>query len=193
MMKKQPCSACGALILPTTADRNGGMCMPCKNGIRENIEKAKAFYQRERKLDKNCPFRALWRQLIDKVHHQPGGFEALSAEEKIYYAVNVLEGEVYNGGFMQFFDNASKEYDAWCEQGLARIDAPHSLRLLRAARLARFGDGGADRLARGPAPDDETWARLNDLDHEFYQDPDGLEARLNAFAMNNGLTSATPE
>ena len=30
-MTKLPCSRCGALILPTTAARTGGLCMPCFN------------------------------------------------------------------------------------------------------------------------------------------------------------------
>jgi hypothetical protein len=34
-MQKVPCSKCGALILPVTAERTGGLCMPCFNPERE--------------------------------------------------------------------------------------------------------------------------------------------------------------
>jgi hypothetical protein len=33
-MEKIPCEACGALILPTTAQSTGGLCMPCKKARR---------------------------------------------------------------------------------------------------------------------------------------------------------------
>ena len=29
MATKIPCTKCGAMILPTTAEKNGGLCMPC--------------------------------------------------------------------------------------------------------------------------------------------------------------------
>ena len=38
-MTKRRCQKCGALILPQTAERTGGVCMPCKNGTRDRIEK----------------------------------------------------------------------------------------------------------------------------------------------------------
>src|SRR4051812_12127251 len=33
--QKVPCLKCGSLILPVTAERTGGMCMPCFNPERE--------------------------------------------------------------------------------------------------------------------------------------------------------------
>jgi hypothetical protein len=33
--EKIPCVRCGAMILPVTARLNDGLCMPCKNGVRE--------------------------------------------------------------------------------------------------------------------------------------------------------------
>jgi DNA-directed RNA polymerase subunit RPC12/RpoP len=38
---KVPCEKCGAKILPTTAENNGGLCFPCKDGRRESIEERK--------------------------------------------------------------------------------------------------------------------------------------------------------
>ena len=31
-VKKLPCTRCGAMILPRTAEQTGGLCMPCKQG-----------------------------------------------------------------------------------------------------------------------------------------------------------------
>ena len=43
MADKQPCSACGALILPSTSDKTGGLCMPCFTGTREQMNQAARF------------------------------------------------------------------------------------------------------------------------------------------------------
>jgi hypothetical protein len=38
MTERVPCVICGALILPSTAVKTDGRCMPCKQGIRQSIE-----------------------------------------------------------------------------------------------------------------------------------------------------------
>ncbi len=40
MPDKQPCTACGAQILARTAQRTGGVCMPCSTGNRERWKQA---------------------------------------------------------------------------------------------------------------------------------------------------------
>ena len=70
---KIPCADCGALILRETAERNGGLCMPCKAGTRANIESSKIAAKRSRELDANDPFRIYWRRLVDVVYKTPGG------------------------------------------------------------------------------------------------------------------------
>ena len=40
-MSKVPCTQCGALILTNTAERTGGLCMPCQRGTRAEIDEAK--------------------------------------------------------------------------------------------------------------------------------------------------------
>ena len=40
-MSKVACVKCGALILESTADKNVGVCFPCKNGTRGAIEERK--------------------------------------------------------------------------------------------------------------------------------------------------------
>ncbi|HBO3527472.1 hypothetical protein APA93_25060 [Pseudomonas aeruginosa] len=49
MTDRLPCRACGHLILPTTAARNDGLCMPCKGGYRQNIEDGKRFHTERRR------------------------------------------------------------------------------------------------------------------------------------------------
>ena len=194
MSEKIPCAACGTVILPSTAERTGGLCMPCKNGTRKNIEQAKEYYKRERELDEICPFRSLWRRLVDKVYKQEGGFAALSQEEKLYYSANVLIGEVYNGGFIQYFDNSSGEHYLYAELSLVRLGATNSLKLLRKAKEVLLGSF--------PVPQDhaERWAAirkhsdepdLDALDVEFYKDTDQLDKKLEIFAIEAGLVKNT--
>jgi Domain of unknown function (DUF4375) len=190
MSDKVPCKECGAEILPSTADRTGGMCMPCKNGYRKNLEEAKEYYKKERELDKTCPYRALWRGLTDKVYKQVGGFSALSEEEKIYFSVNILSGEVYNGGFYQYFDNTSADSYYYAELGLIHLGATHSLGLLQKAKEHLFDSASV------PQEQSERWIAIKkysedpylySLDTKFYKDTDSLYKKLEEFAVEAGL------
>lgn len=192
MSEKVPCTACQTLIMSSTAEKNSGLCMPCKNGNRENIEQAKTYYQQQRELDKTCPFRALWRDIVVRVHDPKQGFHTLSQAEQYYYAANCLYGDVYNGGFIQYFDNLSdKDYDV-AERGLEQIGALHSLALLQQAKQAVFGDHSVptdkgQRLAATDNPEAE--ALLNKLDDEFYKDLDNLDTKLENYALQTGLVN----
>jgi hypothetical protein len=41
--------------------------------------------------------------IVQRVHDTTDGFAGLSETEKQSFAVSVLDGEIYNGGFDQFF------------------------------------------------------------------------------------------
>lgn len=192
MADKVACKKCGNMILLTTATKNDGLCMPCKNGYREHIEQSKEYYARERELEKTCPFRALWRELVRKVYDQPYGFEKLSKEEKQYFSVGVLNGEVYNGGFIQYFENSSGEFYLYAELGLMRIGAKESLRILRRARVIAFGQQTV------PSDREKRWKytempgvqeALNELDTEYYECSDDVGSLLELFALDTGLVS----
>lgn len=190
MTEKVPCAKCGALVLPSTAERTGGVCMACKNGIRESMEKSKEYYKKERELDKTCPFRLFWRELVSRVYDENKGFKYLSEAEKIYFSVNCLSGEVYNGGFDQYFSNSAGENYTHAELGLIQLKATNSLRLLRKAKQIVFGSSAVpkEQYLRQVATDsDDVSTALDELDTEFYKDPDQLAEKLEAYAINNGL------
>lgn len=190
MTDKIPCKECSVLVLPATAERTGGLCMPCKNGTRKSMEASKEYYKKERELDRTCPFRAFWSDLISRVYDETKGFDSLSDEEKTYYSVNCLSGEVYNGGFVQYFDNSAGEHYKYAELGLIQIGAQATLKLLRQARAEAFGTGSVptDRGLRSAVTDDEQIQNaLDKLDGEFYKDPDELGDKLESYAVNNGL------
>jgi hypothetical protein len=170
--------------------------MACKQGIRQNIEASKEYYKKQKQYD---PFRALWFSLVNKVHKTDAGFSGLTEEEKTYFVVNILDGEAYNGGIEQFFSNSSGEYYLRAIDGLLDLGAVESLRLLREAKEILFGDGPVpekqmDRyhamrhLPDGAEKEKPLWyLRLDEIDSEYYKDPDGLAEKLKLYAEDKGL------
>ncbi|HZW91521.1 MAG TPA: DUF4375 domain-containing protein [Candidatus Eremiobacteraceae bacterium] len=136
----------------------------------------------------------LYSSLIERVFHTPGGFDALTDAEKLYYALTLFQNEVNNGGFHQFFFNSSGSYYDLIENGLVTFDEPRMLELLHHAKQLVFPEITipADlekrrRLMPEPAPD--LMNKLDALDQQFYRSPDNLSAKLEAFARERGLVS----
>ena len=195
-MHKTACAICGVLILPATAARTGGVCMACKAGRRESLERSRIFYQAQRKSDRTDPERLYWKSLVHRVHDEGGGFETLSEAEQKYFATHVLLGEVFNGGLEQFFHNHSGEYHVVVSKALLELGALTTLRVLGEARTILFPGAevplntAARRgyLAEHPVADP---ARLRALDKELGTDPDSLREKLTAFALAQGLIATT--
>lgn len=196
MSEKIPCKECNELILPQTAEKTGGICMACKQGIRKVIEQSKEFYRKQKEYN---PYRALWTYLIEKHFSPEKGFDSFTNEEKIYYAVCVFDGEVFNGGMHQFFSNSSGEFYAEVVEGLKILNAQNSLSLLKQATKILFGEKEPpkDRLSRWELmkqfPDDEDepipdWClELDKIDSKYYEDLDNLSELLTKYAEEKGL------
>lgn len=194
MTEKIPCKKCNELILPRTAEKTGGICMACKQGIRESIEESKEFYRKQKEYD---PYRALWEHLAK--NESAEGFDSFTKEEKLYIAVVVFDGEVYNGGIEQFFSNSSGELYREVVEGLKTLNANNSLSLLKQAAKILFGevDPPKDREQRWAAmrqyPEDDNapkpdWAfELDKIDTQYYEDPDNLSELLTNYAETTGL------
>ncbi|WNW10053.1 DMP19 family protein [Pseudomonas sp. DTU_2021_1001937_2_SI_NGA_ILE_001] len=199
MSEKIPCRACGNLILPSTAERTQGLCMPCKGGYRENIENGKRFAE-ERKHYLASPQARYWSALVARVYDGAQGFAGLKPPEQLYYVVSVLVGEVYNGGFDQYFGNSSGDhYQQTCE-GLAELGATRTLALLQEARRQLFGDAPVptdqgERQLQMPTyrdtPDSACEAALDALDRRFYADDEHLAERLYQYALQHRLFTAS--
>jgi hypothetical protein len=192
-MSKVPCTKCGAAILEATAQRNAGLCIPCKNGTRESIEQGKRWYQGQREREKNDPLWKLWRDLVHRVHHTDPGFDGLSEPEKQYFAVGLLDGEVYNGGFDQYFSNSSGDYHQWAERGLEAMEALQALDLVRQAKQIVFGfsdvpkDRGLRQSKLMQGDNKSRTERLERIDEKYWKDPDKLSERSARFAQQHGL------
>jgi hypothetical protein len=192
-MSKVVCTKCGALILETTAQRNGGLCVPCKSGKRESVEAAKKWHKEQREREKTDPFRILWHVLVHRVHETSEGFSGLSEAEKRYFAVGLLAGEVYNGGFDQYFFNHSGCHYKYALLGLEEMEATQTLALLQRAKQALFNfdevpeDTGKRRRLLQELASESRSKRLDELDAQYYKDPDGLSARAERYARAHGL------
>lgn len=180
-------------MLPETATRTGGLCMPCKLGTRSKIEASKVAAQRRRELDATDLFGIYWRELVDRVHKSDVGLAQLSDVERQYWAVGCLSGEVYNGGFYQYFDNSSGATYSAAVDGLKAMGAATSLLLLQKAKQTIFGfadvpeESYARRTIQAAAESDSLQQRLDELDKQFWEDPDDLAARSETFAVSHGL------
>jgi hypothetical protein len=196
-MEKIPCSRCGTPILPSTAARNDGLCMPCATGTRAAIDAGKKHHQEQREQEQADPLRRLWCSLVDRVHDAGAGYAGLTEAERRYFAVGVLEGDVYNGGFDQYFFNSASSWFDDAVLGLGDMGATATLGLLLRARQVLFGDGPvptdiATRRGISRAITPAQAAELEAIDALFWKDPDGLEARKQSFLVARGLLVDEP-
>jgi hypothetical protein len=194
MILRVPCSRCGAQILPDTANRNGGVCTPCKGGFRKNIEKGKKNREQQREFE-NSAERKYWLALVNLVFETPQGIANLNHPEKTYYAVKCLVGDVYNGGFEQYFFNTSGDLYCYAIDGLHELGAENSVNLLLKAKEVLFGSAPVpiDQLSRRSImitlADDSgpTFENLSLLDAEFWKDPDQLAEKCEGYARRHKL------
>jgi hypothetical protein len=117
----------------------------------------------------------------------------LSNVEQQYWAVGCLSGEVYNGGFEQYFHNSSGATYPSAIDGLQAMGATTSLLLLQKAKQMIFGfakvpeESYPRRTILAAAENFSLRNRLNELDEQFWADPDELAARSEAFAVSHRL------
>jgi hypothetical protein len=193
MSEKIACTTCGTLILASTAAENGGLCAPCKRGFRKNLEEGKVrAAERKKALANPSPAAKHWRWLVRQVYDSPDGLGRLSAENQLYFAACLLEGEVYNGGFDQYFSNSSGGYYALAVRALEEIDAAECGRLLLAAKQALFGprDVPVDRGARWRRIEKMTPAqeeKLDQLSRAFCNEAAGFHSLVAQYAQKHGL------
>jgi len=157
--------------------------MPCANGTRDRIEAGKRYY-REQKAFLRSPEWAVWTSLASRVHDTEEGFSRLTSDEKLYYATNSMSGDVYNGGFHQYFFNHASSYYSYAIEGLRRTGAAHALELLQRAKALLFPDVDVPtdvsvrREALAHLGDASVSDELDRLDRFYYEDRDDIGARL---------------
>ena len=180
------CSECGAEILTRTAAKTGGRCMPCVQGNRENIEASKrraaeardsekviqaAFARLSKKkrvtygdlLAEAEPVGLLWQFLASK------DLTLLAPGARGLVLVQILDDEVHNGGFHQFFSNSSGDYAHETLAGLVEIGAAAAAKVLQEAiRAFPSKRAPADRGERNDQLDQVDAQLLDALDDRYY-------------------------
>ncbi len=185
MVERVPCSKCGNLILPKTAEINNGLCMACKIGFRKELEATKRRNE-EKKQWEASPNGQHWKWLVN----QP--YETLSRKNQLYLAVQLLKGEVDNGGFHHYFYDYSRKYYLDTIQALAAIGDSGNLRLLKEAKETIFGKNDVpEDLEDGRiilrALSDSAYQKLGVLDDEFYKDSNPIYGLLMHYAEKQKL------
>lgn len=112
---------------------------------------------------------------------------ALAEIELIAVGVWMLEAEVNNGGFDQYYFNSAGDMAVATVESLKAIGAPNTASLLAAAN-SEFPESTppANRSLRQGALDRiRGKARFSALESEFYKDSEKLITRLAQFLRNN--------
>ena len=187
------CTACGNPMLVRTAEKYGGQCVPCAKGYRESIGQARLVYE-EKKRRENDPDVLFWRSFCSRVDNPALGFNSLPGPEKLYFAVCLLAGEIYNGGFEQYFTNSYADYFDYALRGLEKTGDELGYELaLKAKRLLFDGKDVPMREERQEFFETtkildrpEISKTLDDLDAAFVKNyEDGLSIKLTKFALEN--------
>jgi hypothetical protein len=179
------CSECGAEILERTAAKTGGKCMPCWQGTRADIEESKRRTAEER--GREAVNQAALERLRTKqrptyqdflAQEDPVGvllqflgenIERLAPGARSLYLVAVLDGEVVNGGFHQYFSNSSGQYAHETLAGLVEVGAASAAKLLQEAiRAFPSKRVPVDWSERNEQLDQVDSALLGDLDDKYY-------------------------
>ena len=182
------------MILPTTAAANDGVCMPCKGGYRKGMEESRKRYEAEKAYRETSAYRH-WVWLVKQVYGDGNDHTILSDENMNFFAVNTLVGEVYNGGFDQYFHNSASDYYGNCVSGLKQIGAERSLALLlEATNLIWNGlDVPVTQMERALKINNINRQEaayknvLDNLDREFWKDEDGINNLLSDYRNKHRL------
>lgn len=173
-----------------TARERGGLCVPCFRGEREQIEDGKRSYQEWKAYVASPPY-LFWRDLVNRAHGD--GLGRVSPEERDYFAIGVLQGEVFNGGFYQYFSNSSGNLFDLTVAALERLGAKDALAALMDAKRLVFGaepvgdwtqrNAALDRLEG----DAEFQAGLQACDDRLCAMDRSLSEIMEEFAVANGF------
>ena len=119
------------------------------------------------------------------------GYAALSDTERTVYLVCVLDAQVDNGGFDQYFFNSSGDQAADAPAALDRIGALGASAIARRALAVFPGSAPSrDRRVRQKQRDAlsaDAQAKLHGLDREWYRNTEDLDALLAQYLQRRGV------
>lgn len=121
--------------------------------------------------------------------------DQLSEEERVVLAIEAMEREVNNGGFDQFFVNASGDYAAVIAGYLERIDCPKTAAIAARAVAALgleppFTRDDVDEVLREESARRDK--ELSACDEAYYAGSEDIAGKLLAFIQRNASKIVLP-
>lgn len=125
---------------------------------------------------------------IEKVEKK-GGYQALSAGQKLYVDVLELDSEIVNGGFSQYFVNSSGDHWRNALEGLQAMGFDELTKIFREA-ISRFPNGEPSnnrklrqkQLARLARRDEDVF---DALDTRYYESKESVDVFTARFVIRN--------
>lgn len=159
----------------------------------EEFEKQNAVYftlttEGMKELPEEELFSAVWARTYKRVDELEDDFRALPEKQRIFYAVNLLEAEVNNGGLCQFFVNSSREVAPYISEYLGVIGAMEHKELFD--NFIEENQIDVNDLSSFMCEDVEEFSEqtkrypFDDFDDAFYE-LESLEEYLTSFIKNN--------
>lgn len=105
----------------------------------------------------------------------------LSEPERVVLAVEAMEREVNNGGYLQFFGNSSREFTGFLVRALELIGCPKvaaiSADAIAVLKLPKQFDGDTVERVASELSDDGI-EKLGECDSRYYSNDESIEQRL---------------
>ncbi len=201
MIQKVPCRKCGAMILPVTAERTGGLCMVCKMG-------------RTRRQSEPSVESTYWSH-IEAAYQRFNSSEAdvVRADRLMQFpdyvrdlvVVHSFLQEMENGGIEQYFLNPDGAFALETAEGFANMGLERTSDELRKC-CARFGPPYPRDISRREVILCQITGATDPCDamraEPFKEEEEAIEAevrqivaRMNAYAEQGGANNspeATP-
>lgn len=137
-----------------------------------------------------CDFHEDWVKLVEEGCADYG---SLTAPERVWYNVQVLLGQVGNGGLVSYFCEGTVEHVFETIEDLRLLGATDIIRLLEKMCSLfpdeRPADDIEDRMEIIGSWHGKHDQLLDDLDNEFFKKDDELERVLVEYIIRNDLTS----
>jgi alpha-amylase/alpha-mannosidase (GH57 family) len=124
-----------------------------------------------------------------KTNNSDDNFSNLTAAEKVFLFIDMLEGQVNNGGFDQFFNNSSGDYTYEALNAYKEIGADKTVEIVSKA-IGHFPvlpvpkDTGVRRKIMGNL-DNQVSIHWGKLDDEFYKYEDDIVGLLVDYLKKN--------
>ena len=115
------------------------------------------------------------------------GTQSLTDEERVVLAVEALEREVNNDGYVGFFENSSREFTLLIAHALRRIGCPRTADITeKAVQALGLPQLTTEAVEEAMYSDDaERDELLAQCDAQYYQSPENIEEQLFAFIKAN--------